>query len=429
MNTEKGQDILDLIVIGGGLMGSAVAWHLAKQGIKILLIEKQESEYVEGSSFGEARIARSLGSAKDIFSYLHNQAVAETQELIQFLNQSSLREIHHIDEIYTTSPVTYIYYSQAKQAVFKLLSRQQDIYEISTSAQEAMDKFGMSVSDDAIVIREYKPYSGTINPKELIHKLHLGIEKKGSEIRYKQKVHSIKNQENVFKIQATDGKTGMTYILNSKKIVLAAGPYTGELMTDIAPYFKKLIYPRRVPLMFLKIKPEVYFKMTDQQKARLNDFYPVIDMTDDLMYSMIEKWDELNLPIFKIGAHYHRSKIDDLDEVWKKEVSEKEIKWGLSKTAEYLNRINIPVQPRDLVFIKGYSCVYSLCANEIPIVSSILNIDNKANSNAVVMAAMSGIGAKGAMTYGRFGADLILQREEKEEMYVKTKTALGRERL
>jgi hypothetical protein len=164
-------------------------------------LEKQKAEYNEGSSFGEARIARSLGSPNDIFSYLHNRAVSETEKLIHFLNQTSQAKKHQIEEVYTTSPVTYIYYSHAKQAVTKLLKRQQDKYEIATSSKEAMDKFGMTVAENAIVIREFKPYSGTLNPKVLIEKLHLGIEMLGGEIRFQNNVDFIGNEEHRFKFR------------------------------------------------------------------------------------------------------------------------------------------------------------------------------------------------------------------------------------
>jgi glycine/D-amino acid oxidase-like deaminating enzyme len=426
---RQGQDIWDLIVVGGGLMGSAVAWHLAKQGIKILLLEKQEAEYVEGSSLGETRIARSLGTAKDIFSYLHNRAVSETKELIQFLNEKRSRTSHKIEDIYTTSPVTYIYYTHSKQAVVKLLNRQQDKFEVSISAKEAKEKFGMVVPENAIVIREFKPHSGTLNPKQLIYKLHLGIKELGSEIQYQKRVHSVENRDNIFEIQASDLKTGRNYYLQSKKIVMATGPYTGDLLSELAPYFRELIKPQRVPLIFLKMKPEFYNQLPLSQQNRLSSFYPVIDKTEDVMYSMIEKWGEYIMPIFKIGAHYRRSTIDDLDAVWKKPVTNDEIEWGMNKTIEYLNRINIPALAKDLVYVKGYSCVYSLSDNETPIVSYIMDKNNKPNPNAVVIAAMSGIGAKGAMTYGRIGADLILQRDEKDAMYAKTKSALGGDRL
>ncbi len=50
--------VKDVVAIGGGLMGSAAAWHLAQNGRKVTLLEQQAPGYTYGSSFGKTRIAR-----------------------------------------------------------------------------------------------------------------------------------------------------------------------------------------------------------------------------------------------------------------------------------------------------------------------------------------------------------------------------------
>ena len=151
-----GTDVKDIVVIGGGLMGSSTAWHLSKQGENVILIEQQDSVYTFGSSFGEARIARSLGPENDIFSYLHNRSVSETEKLLQFLNKQEGDSAHNMDDIYTTSPVTYVYYKSHQNSVNNLVTNQDDPFEYAASSEEAAQKFGMSVPDSALVLREFK---------------------------------------------------------------------------------------------------------------------------------------------------------------------------------------------------------------------------------------------------------------------------------
>src|SRR5215470_7481976 len=48
----------DLIILGAGAMGSAAAYHLAKTGQRVLLLEQFEIDHQKGSSYGFSRITR-----------------------------------------------------------------------------------------------------------------------------------------------------------------------------------------------------------------------------------------------------------------------------------------------------------------------------------------------------------------------------------
>ena len=296
------EKIEDIVVIGGGLMGSSTAWELSKYGQNVLLIEQQDSVYTFGSSLGEARISRSLGPKEDIFAFLQQTSVKETKHLIDFLNSGELQELHSMQDIYTTSPVTYVYSQSQLKDVENLLDGQLDRYEYASNNEEAEEKFGMKISDTTLVIREYKEYSGTLNPKVLIKKLHRGIRKLGNRISYNQKVTSLKKEDGVYKIKIIDTKTGTNKTILSKKVVAAAGPYNGTLVKDVAPYFRDLINPKRLFLSFLKIKSDKYTILTSEQKNRLQSSYPVAYLNSEIFYSMIEKYDESNRPLLKVGG-------------------------------------------------------------------------------------------------------------------------------
>ncbi|NEE28359.1 FAD-dependent oxidoreductase, partial [Streptomyces sp. SID7982] len=48
----------DLLVIGGGLMGSATAWAASRRGLSVTLTEQYAPGHTHGSSHGSARIVR-----------------------------------------------------------------------------------------------------------------------------------------------------------------------------------------------------------------------------------------------------------------------------------------------------------------------------------------------------------------------------------
>ncbi len=428
MTCQQPKKIANITVIGGGLIGSSTAWELSKYGEEVLLIEQQDSIYTFGSSFGEARISRSLGSKNDLFSYLQQTSVRETKDLIDYLNNNSKNQTHKMEDIYTTSPVTYLYDKTQLKEVENLLDGQTDKYEYAPNPSKAFDLFGMTIPDSAMVIREYKKYSGTLNPKVLISKLHNGIQRKGNSIRYNEKVSTLKKVNGLYEIEMRNTKTGKKEKLFSKKVVAAAGPFNGSLVKEIAPYFDNLITPKRLFLAFFKINPQTYENLTEAQQNRLREFYPVAHLDSEIFYSMIEKYDDQGIPILKVGGHFLRTDIDDLNSVWQTALSTQEIEWSKDNTIQYLSSLNLPITRNDLEFFSGYSCVYSLTKTEIPYVTNVIQ-DSEIDPNFVLAGGMSGIGAKGSLTYGLIAANLLLNKQDTSFMYEKAVKALGSDRL
>lgn len=421
--------IHDFIIIGGGLMGSSTGWELSRSGETVLLIEQQDSLYTFGSSLGEARISRSLGAKDDIFSFLQQKSVSETRGLIDYLNTSENSQQHSMDEIYRTSPVTYIRYKSQEEDVKLLLKDQEDRYKFAPDSETAKVLFDMEIPDSLMIIREYKQYSGTLNPEVLISKLHLGMTYYGSKVLYNEKVISLKRKHALYEIQIKNTKTGRLRTIFSKKIVAAAGPYNGELVNEIAPYFKELIIPKRLFLAFLKIDPAVYNRLSDEQQERLQQSYPVADISSEIYYSMIENYDEDKQPILKVGGHFLRTEIENLDEIWEKELTQDEIEWSKTNTIRYLNLLDLPVKIDELEFMRGYSCVYSLTESEVPYVTNIIDQNNEIDQSFVLIGGMSGIGAKGSLAYGLFASNLLQNKDDSAKMYQKAKAALGVQRL
>ncbi|MGB5358058.1 MAG: FAD-dependent oxidoreductase, partial [Eudoraea sp.] len=370
-----------------------------------------------------------LGPNEDIFSYLQQTSVSETKNLIDYLNNGEKQPLHSMEDIYTTSPVTYIYSKSQIKKVEELLDGQTDKYEYASNILEAAEKFGMKIPDTTMVIREFKDYSGTLNPKVLIEKLHRAIKKAGNRIDYNQKVTSLKKEDGIYKIIIKGAKTGTNKTILSKNVVAAAGPYNGALVKDIAPYFSSLISPKRLFLSFLKIDSDKYELLTIEQKKKLKESYPVAYLNSEIFYSMIEKYDEKGIPILKIGGHFLRTDIKNLDEVWRMGLSAQEIQWSKENTADYLAKLDLPLEFEDLEYERGYSCVYSLTQSEIPYVSNALKNDIEIDSSLVIVGGMSGTGAKGSLAYGLMAADLILDNKNNSFMYQKAKSALGSHRL
>ena len=404
-------------------MGSSAAWQLASRGQEVILLEQQDSIYTYGSSFGEARISRAMGIKDDIFSFLQQTSVAETQKLIDFLNTQG--GDHSMDQIYTTSPATYLFYDLDESDAEALANGQDICVEYFTAVGNGSERSGVDIPESATVFREYAPYTGTMNPGLMIQKLHAGIKAKHGSVLYNNKVIELSREKDLFHIQISNTRTGETYSIQSKNVIVAAGPYTGQLLQNVASEFDSLIVPKRLFLAFFKISSHAYSNLSTDEKQKIRTYYPVAEITDELFYSMIEKYDDDDIPIIKVGGHYLRTDINNLDSVWQQELTTEEINWSRDNTHRYLSLLGIQIDKAAIQFYKGYSCVYSLTKSEIPYVTNPIMNDGSADSNLVIVGGMSGVGAKGALAYALIAANILNNSHDTSSMYLKTIDALG----
>lgn len=423
-----------IVVIGGGLMGSSTAWQLAKSGKRVLLIEQQDSIYTYGSSLGEARIARINNRGSDIWGFLHTRSVNEAKDLVDFLNSNTQEgDQYSLDDIYTTTPVSYIHQTRIYDKLYSSLIRQKIDYKLATTPEEGRELFDAQLPDSVLLMREYNPYSGTINPQNLIAYQQKAIVQKGNQIWFNHQVTALSQKGDQYEIIMKDLKTGKVKTIMAEKVVSAAGPYTGTLLKNVAPYFSTLITPQRVFLAFLKIEKNRYDQYSPAQKQKILHAYPVINSSAGTrtgsFFSMLEGRDENGNPLIKIGGHFQRSDIDQIDEVWKKDLSPDEITWSKNNTLNYFKLIDVPLDSSELLVAKGYSCVYSLTSTEVPYVTSIPDESGQPNPNFVVLGGLSGVGGKGAMAYGLIATNHLLQRPADAEALKAITEELGFERL
>ncbi len=410
----------NILVIGGGLMGSSVAWKLADRGAKVTLFEQQGENYFKGSSFGTARISRSLGPKKDVFSHLHNKTVKEVAKLVDFLNEENTEQIHSMEDIYTNYPVTYLYHKKQRAAIDKLRFKKQKKFFNSASSHSAFRKFGMTLPDDTIVVRETKQYSGTLNPTELLQKLRTGIEKKNGTLKYGHQVVGLVKKDDFFEVSILNTNTNKIRKLKATKVIVAAGAYTVNILKAFAPYLNKIITPKRVPISFLKIADERYAQLTKIEKKTLYDSFPFFSRIGKEYFAMISKPAEDGSPIIKVGGHQIRRNIHDLERVWDEEPLKKELKWMKKQFRKHLKMLEIHLSKKEIETVTSYNCVYSETRKKTPIVTPIFNKHGILENGLYVVGGMSGIGAKGCLGYGVLASDLALGKENKpSKMYRK----------
>lgn len=429
--TSHKKNIHEVIVLGGGLMGSAAAWQLSNQGKQVVLLEKQTLPYTQGSSKGTARITRSSNIEDNpLWSYLNERSVQETKGLVDFLNSTGMDT--RMEHIYTTSPVSYIARQEELERLVVNLGQQEVPYELAADPQEGVSIFGVHLPEGTFLQREFQIHSGTFNPQKLIQLLHHAITLKGGTVRYGVEAIGIDEMEDTYRIAIRGSEAG-TQELVSRQLVCAAGPYTGRLLERQAPYFQKLIRPQRVFLAFFALSGACWHGLHPTQQEQLKNGFPVIDRSPheqtEEFFSMIEGYGPEGTPIIKTGGHFKRSPVTNPDSIWSQSLESQELEWSRSQLLRYLDILQLPIGADDLQLADQYSCIYSLTETEVPYVTPIHQDILGKDENFIVIAGLSGVGAKGSMAYGRIAANLLLGLTENDPVYRAVTGQLGYERL
>ncbi len=290
---------------------------------------------------------------------------------------------------------------------------------------EAWEKFKMRVKDE-IVIREYKEFSGTVNPRALIKALHQGIKNCGGTIRYDSEIRSIERLAAGYRITLC-ASAGEERFIESEKLVIAAGPHNGRILENLLPSFRELLTPTRMFLAFFKMNGEMFATLPEEAKAKFTSGFPVAKFDNQVFYAMVEKYAHDGSPVIKVGGHNRRFELKQIS--WNERMPESEIAWCKDHLLSYLTKLGFSFAQEDWDCMCTYSCIYTLSNNEVPYVTNVLHQDQSIDPNAVVIAGLSGIGAKGSLAYGKFAADLLTGTNDPAYMYQKCKSAMGTERL
>ena len=89
MSTQKTYDIA---VIGAGVFGAWTAWHLAKRGKKVVLIDAYGPANARASSGGESRIIRMGYGADELYTLWSQQSLAQWKKIFAALKQPLFHE-------------------------------------------------------------------------------------------------------------------------------------------------------------------------------------------------------------------------------------------------------------------------------------------------------------------------------------------------
>lgn len=93
---------VDVVVVGAGAAGSSAAWHLARRGHEVVLLERFARGHAWGSSHGATRIFR-VAYRELLYSQLAAQALPMWRELERLSGETLLEQTGQLDHGFPTA--------------------------------------------------------------------------------------------------------------------------------------------------------------------------------------------------------------------------------------------------------------------------------------------------------------------------------------
>ncbi|MEC3766996.1 NAD(P)/FAD-dependent oxidoreductase [Cupriavidus sp. SS-3] len=261
----------DLIVIGGGLVGTAIAYGAAGRGLRVTVLDEGDDAlrasrgnfglvWVQGKGLGMAPYARwTLGSAR-LWPQLRD----------------ALRDETGIDVCLRQPGGFHLCFSEADMA-----ERRQRLQSIQDALHgdypfEMLDHSELAQRlpgvGPEVVGASYTPMDGHTNPLKLLRALHAACQRRGVRIVGRHGAHSITPEAGGFTVHAGEG--GRTRFA-APRVVLAAGLGNRKLAAEVglhapvAPNRGQVLIGERAT-RFLDF-PTTYVRQTDEGTIQLGD--------------------------------------------------------------------------------------------------------------------------------------------------------------
>lgn len=204
------EERVDVVVVGGGAMGSAAAWQLARRGVDVVLLERFSPGHANGASHGSSRIFR-LTYADQVYIGIAKEAQELWAELEQLTGTKVLTVTGGVD--HGTHP--HLDDLKANLDVAGI----QSTWLTPEEAHERWD--GMRIDGRAL----FHPDSGRLDADRSVEALQRSTLDHGGAVRHETPVTSIKViDDDTVEVRSEDT------VYRARRAIVCAGAWTTKLL-------------------------------------------------------------------------------------------------------------------------------------------------------------------------------------------------------
>ena len=278
------QHTADVVIIGGSVVGSSIAWHLRARGVSRVIVVERDRRYQRASAF------LAMGGIRQQF------CTAVTVRMVQH----SVRFWSTFDEHMGTPDARprawfrqrgYLFLATAGNAAAlrHRYHRQREAgAEVALLSRDDIRQLLPDAALDDVEFGVFGPQDGYANPREVLSGMHRGAEAAGAHFIEAQPVAMLRDGSRVTGIQLDNGDT-----ITAGAVVNAAGAWGGTIarmvgldvpITPLRQMLFRATLPHRWPSRFpMVIDPSgVHWRHDD----------PVSDGDPDRIIVACTKWDD-----------------------------------------------------------------------------------------------------------------------------------------
>ena len=268
----------DIAVVGGGLLGAAIAFGLAREGKRVVILD--EGDIAKRASRGNFALvwvqSKGLGMptytgwtirSSNAWSQLDAELKERTGLDVHFERPGGLNLCLSEREM------------EARAAILKQIHSQQGVakYEVALLNRGEIEKMQPHIGPD-VVGGSYCPLDGHVNALRLFRAFHLANRHLGVDYRPSHRVEHIEYGHGAFRLKTTQGA------IQAEKIVLAAGNANMRLAPMVGLDVPMQLNCRGQIVVTERVQPFMPYpvatvRQTDEGTVMIGDSYE--DSTDD----------------------------------------------------------------------------------------------------------------------------------------------------
>ncbi|UCH96017.1 MAG: FAD-binding oxidoreductase [Candidatus Aminicenantes bacterium] len=230
----------DVVVVGGGIIGMAVASYLSQAAIKLALVERK---YI-----GSGSTSRCIGGIRQQFST--PAAIRLMQENLELFSQ--MEEEFNQSVEFHQGGYLFLAHTREMVEVFKknIAIQKKEKLNVSLLSPGEVKEVVPHLNIEGVLAGAYCPDDAQAFPFPVVDGYREKIIKGGGELIISNPVTTIKKNKH-FQLTLADGT-----LLEADKVLLSAGPWTGELAKTIGldlplfPERHEAIITERIPKFF-----------------------------------------------------------------------------------------------------------------------------------------------------------------------------------